>query len=118
MATNTGTGEFTWVEVEVQKGPAVSVYRGRVVTAELDRWRSGELTKGTLTLHDVYWSYDDGEGGEGWVVVGATPGPYAHAAGMAHVRVELILVVLPLRDGAEREAHRLRPRTSSSVPDA
>jgi hypothetical protein len=110
--------DTTWVEVEVQKGPGVSVYRGRMLTADLDRWRSGELQRGAITLHDVYWSYDEGEGNEGWVVVGATPGPYAFAAGMAHVRADLILVVLPLRGGAEREAHRLRPRTSESEPDA
>lgn len=108
--------DSTWVEVEVQKGTLVSVYRGRLANDELDRWRSGELVRGTVTLHDVYWSYDEGDGNEGWVVVGATAGPYASAVGVIHLRVDLILVVVPLRDGSEREAHRLRPR--GSAPDA
>jgi hypothetical protein len=109
--------DTTWVEVEVQKGDAVSVYRGRLLTADLDRWRSGELVRGAITLHDVYWSYEDPEG-EGWVVVGSTPGPYAQAAGTAIIRADLILVVLPLRDGNDRETHRLLPRRMRAEPDA
>lgn len=109
--------DTTWVEVEVQKGDAVSVYRGRVLTADLDRWRSGEFVRGAITLFDVYWSYEEAEG-EGWVVVGATPGPYVSAAGVAIIRVDLILVVLPLRDGSDRETHRLLPRRMRAEPDA
>ncbi|MDP2345056.1 MAG: hypothetical protein Q8O67_29195 [Deltaproteobacteria bacterium] len=106
--------EQVWVEVEVQKGTLVSVYRGRLDANDLDRWCKGELTKGAIPLHDIYWSYDDGDGNEGWVVVGATPGPYSSASGYALLRVDLILVILPLRDGSEREAHRLRPRNSGA----
>src|SRR5687768_10943028 len=98
-----------WVEVEVLKGNLVSVYRGRVERASLDGWRSGEISKGAIPLHDTYWSYDEGEGNEGWVVVGATPGPYASALGTTYVRVDLVLVMVPLRDGAERETHKARP---------
>jgi hypothetical protein len=109
--------DCTWVEMEVQKGDAVSVYRGRVLTADLDRWRSGELVRGALTLFDVYWSYEAPEG-EGWVVVGSTAGPYSSAAGSAIIRADLILVVLPLLDGSDREAHRLLPRRMRAEPDA
>ncbi len=108
--------EHVWVEVEVQKGTLVSVYRGRLDAKDLERWCAGELTQGAIPLHDIYWSYDDGDGNEGWVVVGATPGPYASASGYALLRVDLILVILPLRDGSERETHRLRPRHAG--PDA
>ena len=62
-----------------------------------------------MPLNDTYWSYDEGDGNEGWVVVGATPGPYASAVGTTWVRAELILVMVPLRDGSERETHKLRP---------
>ena len=98
-----------WVEVEVLKGSLVGVYRGRMNTADLDAWRRGELTKGAVALKDTYWSYDDGDGNDGWVVVGATPGPYASAKGITYLRSDLILLVIPLRDGSEREAHRVRP---------
>lgn len=107
---------FTWIEVEVQKGSLVSVYRGRVENHVLEAWQSGELNKGAIKLHDVYWAYDEGDGNEGWVVVGATPGPYSAAQGVALLRADLILVMIPLRDGAEREAHKLRPRNAG--PDA
>ena len=107
---------FTWDEVEVQKGSLVSVYRGRIETAVLEAWRKGEITKGAIQLHDTYWSYDEGDGNEGWVVVGATPGPYMTAQGHAYLRVDLILVILPMRDGNEREADKLRPRNAG--PDA
>ena len=106
-----------WCEVEVSKGALVSVYRGRVAAADLDAWRRGDLVKGTITLNDTYWSYDDGEGNEGWVVVGATPGPYASALGITHVRADLVLVIVPLRDGSEREAHKLRPVRTASNDD-
>lgn len=109
-----------WCEVEVQKGSLVSVYRGRIAGDEFARWRSGELAgangKGILALHDAYWSYDEGEGVEGWVVVGATPGPYAAAVGTIFLRAECILVVVQLRDGSEREMHKVRPR--NEWPDA
>jgi hypothetical protein len=88
-----------------------------VLTSDLDRWRAGELVRGALTLYDVYWSYDSGEG-EAWVVVGSTPGPYAAAAGSAYVRADQVLVVLPLRDGSDREMHRLLPRRRGGEPDA
>src|SRR5688500_9112414 len=97
-----------WVEVEVLKGNLVSVYRGRVQGPTLDAWKRGDL-KGALALHDTYWSYDEGDGNEGWVVVGATPGPYASALGTTYIRADLILVMVPLRDGSERETHKLRP---------
>lgn len=112
----TTTQEHTWVEVEVQKGSLVSVYRGRIENSELDAWRTGEMTRGAIRLLDTYWAYDEGDGNEGWVVVGATPGPYAGAQGYTMLRADLILVVIPLRDGSEREAHRLRPRNGG--PDA
>ena len=100
--------EDVWCEVEVLKGALVSVYRGRVSAAALEAWRKGEL-KGALTLNDTYWSYDEGDGNEGWVVVGATPGPYSRAAGYSMVRADLVLVIVPLKDGAERETHKVRP---------
>ena len=109
-----------WCEVEVLKGGMVSVYRGRMNGADLDRWRRGELggtDKSAIALHDTYWSYDEGDGGEGWVVVGATPGPYASARGTTYIRSDLILVVVPLRDGSERETHRVRPVGSGSSDD-
>ncbi len=112
--------EDVWCEVEVQKGSLVSVYRGRIDGDEFARWRSGELAgengKGVLALQDAYWSYDEGDGVEGWVVVGATPGPYALASGTIFLRAESILVMVQLRDGSERETHKLRPR--SAWPDA
>jgi hypothetical protein len=104
-----------WVEVEVLKGNLVSVYRGRITAAAFASWKSGELGggktsgPGVLELHDTYWSYDEGDGNEGWVVVGATPGPYASAVGTTCVRGDLVLVMVPLRDGSERETHRVRP---------
>lgn len=107
---------FTWAEVEVQKGSLVSVYRGRMETSVLEAWQKGELTRGAIKLHDTYWSYDEGDGNEGWVVVGATPGPYMSAAGYTLLRADLILVIVPMRDGHEREAHKLRPRNAG--PDA
>lgn len=107
--------EHIWVEVEVQKGSLVSVYRGRMRQADLNRWERGELEKGAIILDQIYWSYDEGDGNEGWVVVGATPGPYAQAVGKAYLRGDCILVVLPLRDGTEREAHILRPRSSQGI---
>lgn len=108
-----------WCEVEVQKGALVSVYRGRIDGDEFARWKNGELGKdgkGILALHDAYWSYDEGDGVEGWVVVGTSPGPYAAGTGTIYVRADSILVVVALRDGSEREAHKLRPR--SAWPDA
>jgi hypothetical protein len=107
----------TWVEVEVLKGNLVSVYRGRMATSQLDAWKSGELTRGTMALHDTYWSYDEGDGNEGWVVVGATPGPYASAVGTTYMRADLVLVIVPLRDGNERETHKLRPSASGARDD-
>jgi hypothetical protein len=98
-----------WIEVEVLKGTLVSVYRGRVSSATLEAWRTGELKKGAFALHDTYWSYDEGDGNEGWVVVGATAGPYASALGTTYIRSDLVLVIVPLRDGAERETHKVRP---------
>jgi len=103
--SNPSERDTTWVEVEVQKGEAVSVYRGRALTSELERWRNGEFVRGALTLFDVYWSYEAGDG-EAWVVVGATPGPYAAALGTAHIRADQVLVVIPLRDGGDRDQHR------------
>ena len=41
--------------------------------------------------------------------MGATAGPYASAVGTTWVRADLILVMVPLRDGSERETHKLRP---------
>jgi hypothetical protein len=102
-------GDDVWVEVEVLKGNLVSVYRGRVAQSAMDGWRKGEVTKGAIALHDTYWSYDEGDGNEGWVVVGATAGPYASALGTTYVRADLVLVMVPLRDGNEREAHKVRP---------
>ncbi len=114
--TTTTDDQFTWVEVEVQKGPLVSVYRGRLENAVLEAWRSGELTRGAMKLHDTYWSYDDGDGNEGWVVVGSTPGPYGSGAGYTLLRTDCVLVVIPLIDGSDREMHKQRPR--STGPDA
>lgn len=114
-------GEDTWVEVEVLKGSLVSVYRGRMATEDLERWRKGELGgpagKGAVALNDTYWSYDEGDGNEGWVVVGATPGPYASAKGTTLIRSDLILVIVTLRDGSERETHRLRPTGGATQDD-
>jgi len=105
-----------WCEIEVQKGSLVSVYRGRVTASDMAGWREGTL-KGGLAIHDVYWPYDDGQGNEGWVVVGGTPGPYASGTGTLHVRADNVLVIVELRDGNEREAHLLMPHTQS-VADA
>ncbi len=102
-------GDDVWVEVEVLKGTLVSVYRGRVSAKTLNAWRSGELGKGCFELQDTYWSYDEGDGNEGWVVVGATAGPYAAAHGTTFIRSDLVLVIVPLRDGTEREMHKVRP---------
>jgi hypothetical protein len=101
-----------WAEVEVQKGQLISVYRGRLDTKDVEAWQSGELRQSgrAIAIRDVFWSYDEGDGNEGWVVVGSTPGAYASGEGIAWVRGDLVLVVIPLRDGSEREAHRLRPR--------
>jgi hypothetical protein len=101
-----------WAEVEVQKGHMVSVYRGRLSSSDVEAWRAGELhnSKRAIPIRDVYWSFDEGDGNEGWVVVGATAGPYASGDGTAWVRGDLVLVIIPLRDGNERDAHRLRPR--------
>jgi hypothetical protein len=107
--------EDVWVEVEVLKGNLVSVYRGRISGESLAAWRSGKLGGGggqlptVMELNDTYWSYDEGDGNEGWVVVGATPGPYASALGTTFIRGDLILVMVPLRDGSERETHKVRP---------
>jgi hypothetical protein len=110
-----------WVEVEVLKGGMVSVYRGRMSAADLERWSKGEIGQGgdrsAVCLHDTYWSYDEGDGAEGWVVVGATPGPYASARGITYIRADLILVIVPMRDGSEREAHRVRPVGSGTIDD-
>ncbi|HEY4220909.1 MAG TPA: hypothetical protein VGO62_06190 [Myxococcota bacterium] len=106
-----------WIEVEVLKGQLVSVYRGRVTRATLEAWRTGELKQGAFALHDTYWSYDEGDGNEGWVVVGATPGPYASALGTTYIRADLVLVIVPLRDGNERETHRLRPTGANTRDD-
>ncbi|MCC7108833.1 MAG: hypothetical protein IT382_06070 [Deltaproteobacteria bacterium] len=108
MSERTPGKDDVWVEMEVLKGTLVSVYRGRLTGADFEAWRKGEL-KGAVPLNDTYWSYDEGDGNEGWVVVGATPGPYASAVGTTWVRAELILVMVPLRDGSERETHKLRP---------
>jgi hypothetical protein len=105
-----------WCEVEVQKGSLVSVYRGRVARAALEAWRTGEA-KGALSIRDVYWPYDDGNGNEGWVVVGGTPGPYALGEGTLHVKADNVLVVVELRDGSERETHLLSPMTQG-IADA
>jgi hypothetical protein len=102
-------GDDVWVEVEVLKGNLVSVYRGRMAASSLEAWRRGEIKQGAIALHDTYWSYDEGDGNEGWVVVGATPGPYASALGTTWVRADLVLVIVPLRDGSEREMHKVRP---------
>jgi hypothetical protein len=110
-------GDDAWVEVEVHKGTLVSVYRGRMSRAALEGWRTGELTRGAVELRDTYWSYDEGDGNEGWVVVGATPGPYASAAGSTFVRADCILVIVPLRDGTERETHKLRPIRGAASDD-
>lgn len=110
-------GDDVWVEVEVLKGSLVSVYRGRMAASALDAWRRGEIKQGAIPLHDTYWSYDEGDGNEGWVVVGATPGPYASAVGTTWVRADLILVIVPLRDGSERETHKLRPIGGASRDD-
>lgn len=106
-----------WIEVEVLKGVMVSVYRGRVAFGVLEAWKRGDLVKGVMEINDTYWSYDDGEGNEGWVVVGATPGPYAGALGTTYVRAEHVLVVVLLRDGSERETHKLRPVGGASHDD-
>ncbi len=105
-----------WCEVEVLKGSLVSVYRGRLERAALNAWRAGDA-KGAISIYDVYWPYDDGQGNEGWVVVGGTPGPYALGQGTLHVRAENVLVVVELRDGSEREAHLLSPMTQG-IADA
>lgn len=105
-----------WCEIEVQKGSLVSVYRGRLERRVLDAWLKGEA-QGGVAIHDVYWPFDDGAGNEGWVVVGGTPGPYASGTGTLYVRADQILVIVELRDGAEREAHLLLPRTTG-VADA
>lgn len=107
-----GSDDRVWVEVEVQKGTLVSVYRGRLQKRDLEEWMAGSRTKGAIRLDDLYWSFDEGDGNDGWVVVGATPGPYMSAAGHILLRVDCILVILPLRDGSEREAHSL-PRSST-----
>lgn len=106
-----------WVEVEVLKGSLVSVYRGRMAATSFHAWCQGKLEDGAVALHDTYWSYDEGDGNEGWVVVGATVGPYASALGTTWIRKDLILVMVPLRDGSEREAHRLRPVGGASRDD-
>ena len=106
-----------WLEVEVLKGAMVSVYRGRTAKATLENWRSGKLGSTVFALHDTYWSYDEGDGNEGWVVVGATPGPYASALGTTYIRGDLVLVIVPLRDGAERETHRVRPTGGAARDD-
>lgn len=108
-------GEDIWVEVEVQKGTLVSVYRGRMERRLFDAWHKGELAKGAVPIQDTYWSYDEGDGNEGWVVVGSTPGPYASAVGTTWVRADLILVIVQLRDGSERETHKLRPARGGRV---
>jgi hypothetical protein len=110
-------GDDVWVEVEVLKGTLVSVYRGRMAKSTFDAWRTGEVTRGALPLHDTYWSYDDGDGNEGWVVVGATPGPYARALGTTWIRADLLLVIVPLADGGERDLHRVRPIGGASRDD-
>lgn len=106
-----------WAEVEVLKGSLVSVYRGRVARRDLEAWQQGTLERGALAIHDCYWSYDEGDGNEGWVVVGATPGPYANAQGTTWVRADLILVIVPLRDGNERETHKARPVGGAAQDD-
>lgn len=106
-----------WCEVEVLKGTLVSVYRGRVSHATLEAWRTGTLKQGAFALQDTYWSYDEGDGNEGWVVVGATDGPYASAVGTTYIRSDLVLVIVPLRDGNEREIHKLRPIRGTTRDD-
>lgn len=98
--------EFTWVEVEVQKGSLVSVYRGRMSNRDLEAWRGSSWIK-VVDLHDVHWSsYDDATGGEMWIVLGVTPGPYANATGKLSLRADLILVVVELAAGDD-EYNRL-----------
>lgn len=106
-----------WCEIEVQKGSLVSVYRGRITRADYDAWHAG-TAKGGIAIHDVYWPFDDGQGNEGWVVVGGTPGPYASGTGTLSVRADGILVIVELRDGQEREAHLLLPHGHQGVSDA
>jgi hypothetical protein len=106
-----------WVEVEVLKGTLVSVYRGRLAAAVFEAWKKGDITKGVMELFDTYWSYDEADGNEGWVVVGATAGPYAGAVGTTYIRADHVLVIVPLRDGSERETHMLRPIGGASRDD-
>jgi hypothetical protein len=110
------TDDDVWCEVEVQKGSLVSVYRGRISRLALVGWQEGTL-RGAVAINDVYWPWDDGCGNEGWVVVGGTPGPYAHGTGTLYVRADSILVVVTMRDGSEREAHLLSPHTQN-IADA
>jgi hypothetical protein len=97
----------TWVEIEVQKGTAsISVYRGRMLDDDVASWlETGAFRSPDAKLFDTYWSYDEGDGAEGWVAVGSTPGPYGHAVGVVFIRADAVLVVLPLRDGREHAMH-------------
>jgi hypothetical protein len=104
-----------WVEIEVQKGHLVSVYRGRISVDDFQKWRTGDFAAGkgggALAIHNVYWSSEDLENGDGFTVLGASPGPYALALGDVYVRGDAVLVVIPLRDGSERDAQSVRTHT-------
>ena len=54
---------------------------------------------------------------EGAFLAGLIAGPYAGALGTTYVRAEHVLVVVLLRDGSERETHKLRPVGGASHDD-
>jgi hypothetical protein len=109
-----------WAEIEVQKGQLVSVYRGRISVDDFQKWAGGKFSErnggGALSIHDVYWSSEDLEHGDGFTVLGASAGAYALALGDVHVRGDAVLVIIPLRDGSERDAQRIR--SHAGIADA
>jgi hypothetical protein len=106
-------GAFTWVEIEVQKAQQVHSYRGRMRTADIERWRSGEPVRGCFTVDCVYWVHEAEDGREHATVVGWTPGLFAGATGTLYVRADLVVSILTMRDGSEWEMLRHLPEGES-----
>lgn len=89
--------EETWALVETHKGiGGIYTYTGRILRAELEAWRQGEL-RGALTLRAVYWIDEDVDTGRrAPIVVGRHPG-FRNGTGVMHIAASTVILVMELR---------------------
>ncbi|MBX3251773.1 MAG: hypothetical protein KF901_31635 [Myxococcales bacterium] len=90
-------GEETWALVETHKGiGGIYTYTGRVLRADLEAWRRGEL-RGALTLRSAYWIEEDADTGRrAPVVVGRHPS-FRNGNGVMHIAAPTVILVMELR---------------------